>query len=130
MMRHGLVCVLAAALLAGAAACATAPALTDKDKILIADIANAKEVRLRIRGVNSVIERKMNEDSRSNFRRFMLKYFAPGSEEEDVPAQSNVREANVTPVSRPATVNAQKHLPGRTSYHESHSHSQNQYEDN
>lgn len=73
---------------------------------LIADIANAKEVKLRIRGVNSVIERKMNEDSRSNFRRFMLKYFAPGSEEEDVPA---LREANlnVTPVSRPATVNFQ-----------------------
>jgi hypothetical protein len=76
---------------------------------LIADIANAKEVKLRIRGVNSVIERKMNEDSRSNFRRFMLKYFTPDSEEEDVPAQPGVREANLnlTPGSKSATATLQ-----------------------
>src|SRR5436190_14392199 len=61
---------------------------------VIADIANAKEVRLRIKGVNSAIERKMNEDSRNNFRRFMLKYFTPGNEEQESPP-ANVRQANL-----------------------------------
>ena len=62
---------------------------------LIADIANAKEVKLRLRGVNNVIERKMNADSRGNFRRFMLKYFTPSARDEDEEAPANTRQANL-----------------------------------
>ena len=62
---------------------------------LIADIANAKEVKMRIKGVNSVIERKLNEGSRSNFRRFMLKYFTPNNEEQESQPAANVRQANL-----------------------------------
>lgn len=40
MIRHGFGRVIAVALFIGAAACSTAPALTDKDKILVADISN------------------------------------------------------------------------------------------
>jgi hypothetical protein len=42
---------------------------------LFAAIANAREVRIRLRGVNSVIERKMPQSARNNFRKFMLKCF-------------------------------------------------------
>jgi hypothetical protein len=62
---------------------------------LIADIANAKEVKLRLKGVNSVIERKMNAGSRVNFRRFMLKFFTPEAQEDDAPPA--VQKANITP---------------------------------
>ena len=62
---------------------------------LIADIANAKEVKMRIKGVNSVIERKLNEGSRNNFRRFMLKYFTPNNEEQEPQPAANVRQANI-----------------------------------
>ena len=44
-------------------------------EVLVA-IANAKEVRVRFRGVNSVVERTMNKGSRQNFREFVAKYFA------------------------------------------------------
>ena len=40
-------------------------------------IANAKEIRLRLKGVSSVIEREMNESSRQNFRAFVVKFFTP-----------------------------------------------------
>jgi hypothetical protein len=39
-------------------------------------IANAQEVRLRFKGVNSVIERDMNQASRANFKTFLLRYFS------------------------------------------------------
>lgn len=43
-------------------------------QVLVA-IANAQEVRLRFKGVNSVIERDMNQSSRENFKTFLLHYF-------------------------------------------------------
>jgi hypothetical protein len=45
-------------------------------------IANAKDVRLRIRGTTSVIEREMNESSRQNLRAFLLKFFTPETPDE------------------------------------------------
>ena len=50
--------------------------------VLIA-IANAKEVKLRFRGVNSVVERTMNDSSRMNFRKFITKYFVPAAPAEE-----------------------------------------------
>jgi hypothetical protein len=44
---------------------------------LLVDIANAREVKVRIRGVNSVIERTMNTASRNTFKKFLAKYFVP-----------------------------------------------------
>lgn len=44
---------------------------------LLVAIANAKEVRLRFKGVNNVVERTMNQASRQNFRAFVANYFAP-----------------------------------------------------
>lgn len=43
-------------------------------------IANAKEVRLRLKGVNSVVERRMSAGSRQNFRVFLERYFVPGTD--------------------------------------------------
>jgi hypothetical protein len=44
---------------------------------LLVDIANAKQVKLRLKGVNAVIEKNMSASSRANFRQFLLKYFTP-----------------------------------------------------
>jgi len=44
---------------------------------LLVDIANAREVKVRIKGVNSVIERTMNTASRNTFKKFLAKYFVP-----------------------------------------------------
>ena len=62
-------------------------------EVLVA-IANARDVRVRFRGVNSVVERTLSRSSRQNFREFVAKYFAPptaaGSQEKlagiDAPA--------------------------------------------
>lgn len=40
-------------------------------------IGNAKEVRLRFKGVNGTIERSMNAGSRQNFKDYLVKYFTP-----------------------------------------------------
>ena len=40
-------------------------------------ISNAKDVRVRFKGVNSAIERDMSASSRQNFKDFLVKYFAP-----------------------------------------------------
>lgn len=40
-------------------------------------IGNAKDVRVRFKGVNSAIERSMSSGSRQNFKDFLVKYFAP-----------------------------------------------------
>lgn len=42
---------------------------------VIVAIANAKEVRLRLKGVNNVVERTMSNSSRQNFRSFLGRYF-------------------------------------------------------
>ena len=39
-------------------------------------VANAKEVKIRFKGLNGVIERTMSAGSKRNFRSFLLKYFA------------------------------------------------------
>lgn len=44
---------------------------------VIVAIANAKEVRLRLKGVNNVVERTMSNSSRQNFRTFLGRYFVP-----------------------------------------------------
>ncbi|MBI4325173.1 MAG: hypothetical protein HY674_07895 [Chloroflexi bacterium] len=50
-------------------------------EVLLA-IANAQEVKVRFKGVNSDIERTMSAGSKKNFRSFLLKYFAPDPAEE------------------------------------------------
>ena len=40
-------------------------------------VANASEVKLRIRGTAGTLERKMNDGSRTHFREFLLKHFGP-----------------------------------------------------
>jgi hypothetical protein len=44
--------------------------------VLVA-LANAKEVRVRLKGSNATVERAMTTSSRQNFRTFLLKYFVP-----------------------------------------------------
>lgn len=45
-------------------------------EVLVA-IANAKEVRVRFKGVNSVVERSLSAAGRRNFRDFLARYFVP-----------------------------------------------------
>jgi hypothetical protein len=47
---------------------------------MLVAIANAQEVRLRFKGVNSAIEREMNQTSRDNFKKFLLRYFTNPAE--------------------------------------------------
>ena len=44
-------------------------------EVLVA-IANAKDVRIRFKGVNSVVERTMNDSSKQNFKTFLVRYFS------------------------------------------------------
>lgn len=44
---------------------------------LLVDIANARVVKLRIKGTSAVIERTMSQTSRNNFKKFLVKYFRP-----------------------------------------------------
>ncbi|MEO8426742.1 MAG: hypothetical protein ABI651_06480 [Verrucomicrobiota bacterium] len=41
---------------------------------LLMDIAGAKQVKIRVRGVNAVIEKEMNRSSRNHFKAFVAKY--------------------------------------------------------
>jgi hypothetical protein len=50
---------------------------------LLVDIANARQVKIRLKGVSAVIEREMSHASRNNFKKFLVKYFQP-----DEPAAS------------------------------------------
>ncbi len=43
----------------------------------LVDIANAGEVKIRLKGTTSVIERQMNAGSRNTFKQFLLKYLVP-----------------------------------------------------
>lgn len=53
----------------------------------ITAIANAKEVKLRIKGTTGTLERTMNRSSRENFREFLMKHFAaaPETKNKNVP---------------------------------------------
>jgi len=44
---------------------------------VILAIANAEEVKLRIKGTTGTLERKMSRGSRANFRQFLLQHFGP-----------------------------------------------------
>lgn len=50
---------------------------------VITAIANAKEVKLRIKGTSGTLERTMNRGSRENFREFLVKHFAVAPEVKD-----------------------------------------------
>jgi hypothetical protein len=45
-------------------------------EVLVA-IANAKDVEIRVRGVNSAVDRTMNKASRNAFKKYLVKYFVP-----------------------------------------------------
>jgi len=44
---------------------------------VLVDIANAKEVSVRLRGVNNAVERDISNGCRRNFREFLARYFVP-----------------------------------------------------
>jgi hypothetical protein len=56
-------------------------------------IANAREVKIRFKGVNNVVERTMNSSSRQNFRRFVTKYFVPAAPAEAPETVAALNEA-------------------------------------
>jgi hypothetical protein len=56
-------------------------------EVLVA-IANAHEVRIRLRGVSSNIERKMSGACRKRFRKFLLKYYIPEGANAEWPLRS------------------------------------------
>jgi hypothetical protein len=72
-------------------------------EVLVA-IANAQEVRIRLRGVTSVIERTMNQASRQRFKAFLAKYYTPESVNPELPLRpldvkrqhAKVRQASQT----------------------------------
>ena len=57
-------------------------------------IANAREVKIRLRGINNHIERKMSRACRNRFRNFLLKYYLP----EGTPAEWPMRSLDPKPV--------------------------------
>jgi len=56
---------------------------------LLVDIANARKVKLRLKGTNAVIEREVSPSSRANFRKFLLEYLAADSAPDNSAAQEN-----------------------------------------
>ena len=60
----------------------------------LVDIANAKTVKVRLRGNSSVIEKKMSHHARNSFRHFILKYFTPESELQE---EAHVGQTTVQP---------------------------------
>jgi hypothetical protein len=67
-------------------------------EVLIA-IANAEEVKVRLRGTTTTIDRTMNQSSRKNLKKFMLKFFQNPPQPEASPDQMTTASAGVTPVS-------------------------------
>lgn len=63
-------------------------------------IANAREVRVRLRGVNSVIERTMSAGARQHFREFLLRHFT--AEAPAPPAKKKSRSSPTRSVPAPA----------------------------
>jgi hypothetical protein len=75
-------------------------------EVLIA-IANAEEVKVRLRGTTTTIDRTMNESSRENFKKFMLKFFQGAPPPEAAPVQMTAASAGLAPVSDSARPPAQ-----------------------
>jgi hypothetical protein len=69
-------------------------------EVLVA-IANAREVRVRLRGVSSNLERKMSAACRKRFRKFLLKYYTPEEPDAEWPFRS--LDSKPTPVKSPET---------------------------
>ncbi len=44
---------------------------------LLVDLANAKQVKMRVKGTSQLIERDMSQASRTNLKKFLVKFFAP-----------------------------------------------------
>jgi len=74
--------------------------------VLVA-IANAEEVRVRLRGTTTTIDRTMNESSRENFKKFMLKFFQNPPLPDPSPGQMTTASAGLAPVSGSAASIAQ-----------------------
>lgn len=55
---------------------------------VILAIANAEEVKLRIKGTTGTLERKMSRASRAHFREFLLKHFGPAQQADDTKARN------------------------------------------
>ena len=79
-------------------------------EILVA-IANAQDVRLRFRGVNSAIERDMNQSSRDNFKKFLLRYFSNQPEMPGATAQNEASSGDHASAALPASSARRFHLP-------------------
>lgn len=62
---------------------------------LLVDLANAKQVKVRLKGTNQVIERPMNQSSRMNLKKFLVKFFGPEG------AAPIVGSASAAPVPQP-----------------------------
>ena len=58
---------------------------------VLVQIANAKEVKIRVKGVNSLIEREMSQRSRNNFRQFLLRFFVPEAASADSESHAAAR---------------------------------------
>lgn len=73
---------------------------------VIVAIANANEVKMRIRGTTMVIERELNRGSRENFRKFLLTHYSPKATVENL--QPRAEEPAPASRSRPG---ASAHTP-------------------
>lgn len=56
---------------------------------VVVAIANAREVKLRIKGTAGTVERTMNGSSRANFREFLLKNFGPTKQAAVIPSSKS-----------------------------------------
>ncbi len=75
---------------------------------LLVALANAREVRLRLRGTTSVIERSLSGRSRENFKAFLVRYFTPETQD---PAPAAAAANSVQNSSAPGAQTALAHLP-------------------
>jgi hypothetical protein len=70
---------------------------------LLVAIANAREVRVRLRGTTGALERTMSDRSRSNFKAFLVRYFAPEiPENPEPPGATGTNTAASIPETEPA----------------------------
>jgi hypothetical protein len=75
-------------------------------EVLIA-IANAGEVKVRLRGTTTTIDRTMNQSSRSNFKKFMLRFFQNPPPPGDLPDEMTTVSSGLAPASDSAAPMAQ-----------------------
>ncbi len=78
---------------------------------LLVAIANAQDVRLRLRGTSGVIERTLSGRSRENFKTFLVRYFTPDAPEATPPTPAPAAAATpppsgAQPAAAPALISA------------------------